>query len=53
MIAKFRINDLPHHRGTNEDGRVNSVYEEDGVTVYEVAVPPAGGQVCSVQQRSR
>jgi len=39
MTAKFRINDLLHHRQTNEDGRVNRVYEEDGVTVYEVAVP--------------
>jgi hypothetical protein len=36
---KFQHRDLVYNGNTKEDGAVRRVYERDGATMYEVAVP--------------
>ena len=39
MKENFRLKDLVYNRNTKEDGAVRRIYETNGVTMYEVAVP--------------
>ena len=39
IAGKFRHRELVYNRNTKEDGAVRRVYEMNGVTMYEVAVP--------------
>ena len=41
-MSKFQIKDLVYNVNTKEDGAVRRVYETNGVTMYEVAVPKRG-----------
>ena len=42
MPNNFRLTDFVHNRRTKEDGIITRVYEENGATMYEVAVPRQG-----------
>ncbi len=42
MTGKFQFRDLVYNPNTKEDGAVQRVYETNGVTMYEVAVPMYG-----------
>jgi hypothetical protein len=39
LIGKFQRRDLVYNRNTKEDGAIRKVYEKNGATMYEVAVP--------------
>jgi len=39
LTAKFQLRDLVYNRDTREDGLIRRVYERNGATMYEVAVP--------------
>jgi hypothetical protein len=42
MNGKFQPRDLVYNRNTTEHGAIRKVYETQGATVYEVAVPIHG-----------
>jgi hypothetical protein len=42
MVDKIQPGDLVYNRDTMEDGAVMRVYETNGSTMYEVAVPKLG-----------
>ncbi len=42
MTKKFQLGDLVYNRDTKEDGSIRRVYETNGATMYEVAVPQKG-----------
>ncbi len=39
LTTKFQLGDLVYNRDTREDGLIRRVYERNGATTYEVAVP--------------
>jgi hypothetical protein len=42
MTRKFEQGDLVYNRDMKEDGAVRRVYEANGITMYEMAVPKYG-----------
>ena len=42
MNGKFQPRDLVYNRNTTEHGAIRKVYETQGATMYEVAVPMHG-----------
>ena len=42
MDGKFQPRDLVYNRNTTEHGAIRKVYETQGATMYEVAVPIHG-----------
>jgi len=42
MTGKFQFRDLVYNVNTKEDGAIRRVYEADGATMYEAAVPAEG-----------
>lgn len=42
MTGKFQFRDLVYNVNTKEDGAIRRVYETDGATMYEAAVPAEG-----------
>ena len=39
LTTKFQLGDLVYNRDTREDGLIRRVYERNGATMYEVALP--------------
>jgi hypothetical protein len=42
MSRKFQVRNLVYNRATKEDGAVRRMYEANGVSMYELAVPKHG-----------
>ena len=43
MIHRFAVRDRVRNKQTNEDGRITSLIERNGVAMYMVTVPNARG----------
>lgn len=38
-MARFGVGAWVHHKKTNEDGKIKSISEQTGRTIYQVSIP--------------